>query len=209
MNSRKIRFALPLALLLSLAIASLAVGATQDHGKGPGWDWGKKKGHFIKWKDNRNTFRAFLTGRNEIPATHSRGTGRLTLTINADNTMSFELTYSGLANPATAAHVHFGQPFANGGVSFFFCGGGGKPACPPGNTTTPVTITGTVAAADVLAIPSQLLPAGDLVAIGEEIRAGFTYANIHTAVSPGGEIRGQLSGKRGFFFRGFFDDDDD
>ena len=205
MNGRRIRLAVPLALLLGLAVASLAIGATQDHGKGPpGWGKGKKSQSW--WKENRNTFRASLIGHNEIPATHSKGTGRLTLTINADNTMSFELTYSGLSNPATAAHVHFGQPFANGGVSFFFCGGGGKPACPPGNTTTPVTITGAIAATDVQAIPTQLLAANDLVAIGEVIREGFAYANIHTAVSPGGEIRGQLSGKHG---KGFWHGHDD
>jgi hypothetical protein len=55
-------------------------------------------------------------------------------------------------------------------------------------------VTGTVAAADVLAIPTQGLAAGDMAAIVAEMRAGFTYANVHTASSPGGEIRGQLRG---------------
>jgi hypothetical protein len=185
MKSRRIRLVLPAAALLSLVIASLAIASSQDHGKGQGW--GK----------NRNEFKAFLTGHNEVPATHSKATGRLSLKINDDNTMSFTLSYSGLANPATMAHVHFGQPLTNGGVSFFLCGGGGKPTCEAG-TTTPVSVTGTIAAADVQLIPTQLLPANDLAAIAEEIRAGFAYANVHTAISPGGEIRGQLHRKHGW-----------
>ena len=64
----------------------------------------------------------------------------------------------------------------------------------------PVTVTGTIAAADVLAVPSQGLAAGDLAAIVHEIRAGFTYANVHSANFGGGEIRGQLTGGHGNHF---------
>jgi hypothetical protein len=197
MNSRRIRLVIPAVLALSLVIASFAVAASQDGGKRKGWDNPKSQAW---WKQERNQFKAFLTGREEVPATRSRGTGRLSLTVNPDGTMSFELAYSGLANPATAAHVHFGQPGANGGVAFFLCGGGSKPACPAG-TTTPANVTGSIAASDVLAIPAQLLAAGDLAGIAEEMRAGFTYANIHTSVSPGGEIRGQVHGR---FDKGFW-----
>ena len=130
-----------------------------------------------------------------MPAIHTAATGQLKLTVNSDNTLSFELTYSGLTAPATAAHVHFAQPNVNGGVSFFFCGGA-KPACPAG-TTTPATVTGTVAAADVGAIPAQGLAAGDIAAIVSEIKAGFAYANVHNATFGGGEIRGQLGSDRG------------
>lgn len=232
MSSRRLRLALPLAALLGLAIASFALAGGGDHGKGNGWGkdfkvdvkidfnndgwpfkgngWGKVdlKGMAFA-KDSRNTFHAFLTGHQEIPATHSKGTGHLELTINSDNTIAFELTYSGLANPATAAHVHFGQPFANGGISFFLCGAPApKPACPPGNTSTPATVTGTIVAADVQAIPAQLLAAGDLVAVGEVIREGLAYANIHTGVSTGGEIRGQISGKKGKWWSSGGKDDD-
>ena len=181
MSSRRIRYALPAAIVLGLAIASFAIAATHGHGNGHG-----------KGNDDGNVFTASLNGHNETPAVHTKGTGNLTLTINADNTMSFTLTYSGLNNPALVAHVHFGQPNVAGGVVFFFCGGGGKPACPAG-TTTPATVTGTVTAADILAPANQGLAAGDIAGMIEEIRAGFAYANVHTSSSPGGEIRGQLS----------------
>ena len=179
MSGRRLRFVLPAMLVLGLVLASLAVAAGSDHGK-------KQK------KSDANQFTAVLKGHNEVPAVHTAGTGRLKLTVNDNNTLSFELTYSGLNAAAQASHVHFGQPNVNGGVSFFFCGGGGKPACPPGNTSSTVTVTGTVAPADVAGLATQGMPAGDLGAIVQEIRAGFAYANVHTTQSPGGEIRGQL-----------------
>jgi CHRD domain len=178
MRSRRIRFVLPVVIVLALGLVSFAVASTRGHGNG--------KGH-----DNGNVFTASLNGHNETPAVHTKGTGSLTLTINPDNTMSFTLTYSGLNNPALVAHVHFGQPNVAGNVVFYFCGGP-KPACPAG-TTTPATVTGTVTAADILAPAGQGLAAGDIAGMIEEIRAGFAYANVHTSSSPAGEIRGQLS----------------
>jgi CHRD domain len=175
----RIRYALPVAILLGLGIASLAIASTRDHGKS-------------KSNQTQTQFTAFLNGQSETPAVHTKGTGKLTLTINADNTMAYTLTYSGLNNPALVAHVHFAQPNVAGNVVFFLCGGGSKPACPPGTTTT-ATVTGTVAASDILAPLNQGLAAGDLAGAVQEIRAGLMYANIHTSSSPGGEIRGQLS----------------
>jgi CHRD domain-containing protein len=177
-------------LAASLVGGSLAIAASQ----------GPK--HHGPTFGGSNRFVAVLNGHNEVPAIHTNGTGKLTLTVNNDNTLSFELTYSNLSSPA---HVHFAQPNVNGGVSFFFCGGGGKPACPAGNTSTPVTVTGTVAATDVQAVTAQGLPAGDLGAILSEIRAGFAYANVHTTNFGGGEIRGQLSGNHGVFGHGWGD----
>jgi hypothetical protein len=175
MSSRRLRFVLPTVLVLGLIGASFAIAAGKDHG------------------NSSNQFKAKLNGHNETPAVHTAGRGKLVLTVNANNTLSYTLTYSGLNTAAGAAHVHFGQPNVAGGVSFFLCGGGSKPACPAGTSTT-ATVTGTVAAADVLAIPTQGLAAGDMAAIVAEMRAGFTYANVHTASSPAGEIRGQLRG---------------
>ena len=189
------RYVLPIALVIGLGVASLAVASTRDH-----------------HKSSQNQVTAFLNGHNETPAVHSSGTGKLTLTINADNTMSYTLTYSGLNNPATVAHVHIGQPNVSGGVVFFFCGGGTKVGtpCPAGNTTTPVSVSGTVTAADIVPQLTQGIQPGaaGLAAVVQEIRGGFAYANIHTAVSPAGEIRGQL-GSHGHDHGDDQDDDDD
>jgi CHRD domain len=179
MSSRRLRVVLPAMLVLGLAVVSLAVAAGADRGK----------------KKNGNQFTAVLAGHEEVPAVHTAGRGRLSLRVNDNSTLSYELSYAGLNAAAAAAHVHFGQPNVNGAVSFFLCGGGGKAACPAGTSST-ATVTGTIAPADVMAITTQGLAAGDLAAIVKEIRAGFAYANVHTGQSPGGEIRGQLNGQK-------------
>ena len=175
MSSRRLRFVLPVALVLALAGTSIAIAATRDHGNSGG---------------QATHFSTKMMGHNETPAVHTAATGTLSLTINADNTISYSETYSNLSSPVLFSHVHFGQPFVAGGVSFFLCGGGGKPACPQDTSAGPVT--GTVAAADVVGPVNQGIAAGNITAIIQEIRAGFAYANVHTMISPGGEIRGQL-----------------
>jgi CHRD domain len=42
------------------------------------------------------------------------------------------------------------------------------------------------------ATATQQLAAKDLAAVITAIRAAAAYANVHTSVSPGGEIRGQI-----------------
>jgi hypothetical protein len=140
--------------------------------------------------DSGRHFRAHLVGLEETPAIFTAGSGIFTAKVAQDDTrIDFELTYENLSGPAAVAHIHFGQRGVAGGVSFFFCGGGGKPACPASSSGT---VTGTVVAADVLGPAAQGIAAGDLAAILQMIRAGYSYANVHTAKHPSGEIRGQL-----------------
>src|SRR6266540_1721427 len=70
------------------------------------------------------------------------------------------------------------------------CGGGGRPACPDGPDHSG-EVTGTWTAADILAVPAQNVSAGDFAGILRILRAHEGYANIHTTLFPGGEIRGQ------------------
>ena len=134
-------------------------------------------------------FRADLRGRNEVPLTLSAARGRLALTVNDDDTsVHFVLEYAGLLTTVAAAHIHVGQPNVNGGVTVFFCGGGGRPACPP----LEGTVEGDFTANDVLALTSQQLDLHNLAKLLRAIRAGKTYANVHTLTSPAGEIRGQI-----------------
>jgi len=138
-------------------------------------------------------FRANLNTFEETPAIVGNGVGHLRLTLHDDMTMDFELTFSGLTGPAMVAHIHIGQRAVAGGVTIFFCGGGGRPAC-PGDSGT---VSGTITAADVMALPAQGIAAGDLAAVLRAMRRGDTYGNMHTAAHPGGEIRGQIRGGRG------------
>jgi hypothetical protein len=134
-------------------------------------------------------FSATLKGVNEVPALVTTATGTFTATLNADaSALDFVLTYDKLEGDPTAAHVHIGQVGVNGGVSFFFCGGGGKPACPP----APATITGTIVATDVIGPVGQGVNAGEFSKVVAMLRSGLTYANVHTTRFPGGAARGQV-----------------
>ena len=53
-------------------------------------------------------------------------------------------------------------------------------------------MTGTITAAQVLAVPAQGVTAGDFAGLVRIIRSGDAYANVHTTAHPGGEIRGQV-----------------
>ncbi|HYR19945.1 MAG TPA: CHRD domain-containing protein [Myxococcales bacterium] len=145
--------------------------------------------------DEGNRFRAHLVGTEETPAIFTAGSGTFTARVLGNDTrIEFTLTYENLTAPPLVAHVHFGQRNVAGGVSFFFCGGGGKPPCPASPSGT---ITGTVVAADVVGPTAQGIQPGDLAAILAMIRAGFGYANMHTPLHPGGEIRGQIKSTGG------------
>jgi len=140
-------------------------------------------------KDRESSFVAALSGYQETPTLSSNGRGRFSATVN-DKTSSiqYKLTYNGLATNVNVAHIHLGARGIAGGVAAFLCGGGGKPQCPP----TGGTVTGTFVAPDVVAIPTQGLPAGDFADLVRAVRAGATYANVHTTQFPAGEIRGQI-----------------
>ena len=144
---------------------------------------------FAVGADSGIRFRAELTGLEEVPANFSSATGFFSArAVDGDTAIEYELSYAGFATDVMASHVHFGQPNVNGGVSFFLCGGGGKPICPPRGGT----VTWTVLASDVVGPVNQGIVAGDLAAILQMMRDGFAYANVHTMRSPAGEIRGQI-----------------
>jgi CHRD domain len=135
-------------------------------------------------------FRASLTGFQEVPAISTKGQAELRLRLRDSSTLEFELRYSNLegGNPS-AAHIHLGQRGVNGAVVVFFCGGGGKPACP---ASTSGTVTGTIVPADIQVVPAQGIAANEFDELVAAIRAGVTYANIHNSTYGSGEIRGQI-----------------
>jgi hypothetical protein len=141
-------------------------------------------------------FTAGLNGYNEPPAVSTNGSGTFNARIDDEaDTITYELTYGGLNATAFAAHIHLGQRNVNGGVSAFLCGGGGKPPCPPG-TTEAGTVSGVIMPADVIGPTGQGIAAGEFEELVRAIRAGVTYANVHSSTQPGGEIRGQIRNGR-------------
>jgi hypothetical protein len=133
--------------------------------------------------------RADLNGYQEVNSISTTGEGRFTAHIDDEiQVITYELSYAELEGTTTTqAHIHFAQRSVNGAVHAFLCGGGGKPACP----ATQGTVTGEIHAADVLG-SDRGLEAGAFEEFVQAIRAGHTYANVHTSKWPGGEIRGQI-----------------
>lgn len=134
----------------------------------------------------QDTVRAQLHGFFEVPAISTTGSGELTGTLDADS-IEYTLSYAGIPTVVSAAHIHVGQKDVNGGVSAFLCGGGGKPACPPSGS-----VSGTITALDVIGPTGQGVGAGEFEELAAAMRAGVTYANVHSAQYGAGEIRGQI-----------------
>ena len=140
-------------------------------------------------------FGARLVSYEEVPALSNAAEGTFNMVIDAsDSSFDFELTYSGISGTgATQAHIHLGQKGVNGGITVFFCTNLGNG--PPGTPTCPAngTVTGTVTAANVIGPNGQGLAPGEFAELLAAIRAGAVYANVHSVLFPGGEIRGQLA----------------
>ena len=112
-------------------------------------------------------FSATLAGASEVPPKTAAGTGTATASLDTTTKMlTYDVEYSGLSGPATAAHFHGpAEPGANAGVVVPFA----APASP---------IKGTATLTD-----AQMA----------DLMAGKWYANVHTAANPAGEIRGQMT----------------
>ena len=149
--------------------------------------------------DQHGVFRSHLIGFREVPSVNSTAEGAFEARAASDNlSFDYALAFDGLQAPVTQSHIHFAQSRVNGPIIIWLCGTASNPG-PAGTQTCPQsgTIRGTITAANVLASPStQQLAAGDLADMLRAMRVGAAYVNVHTAVSPGGEIRGQV-----FLFR--------
>jgi CHRD domain len=145
-----------------------------------------------------NNAKAKLIGFEEVPAVSTVASGKFEAKINrSEQRIDYRLSFEDLEANSLFAHIHLGQRTANGGVSVFLCGGGDKPPCP----LTSGTVEGTIDPADVIGPANQGIAAGEFDELVRAIRAGVTYANVHSTKFPGGEIRGQIDAGGG-------DDDD-
>ena len=140
----------------------------------------------------------FLTGYEEVPSVSTVATGTFDARISKDESqIDWELSYSDLEGTVQQAHIHFGQKGVNGGISVWLCGNAAPPAIvpPPGTQPCPpppATISGTATAAQVVGPAGQGIAAGEFAELIRAMRAGKTYANVHSTKFPGGEIRSQL-----------------
>lgn len=142
-----------------------------------------------------STAHASLIGYGEVPslASHARGTFDATI---SPGTLTYQLTYQGLDAPVTQSHIHIAQKGVNGGVIVFLCGTATNPG-PAGTPTCPGptsgTVTGMITALNVIGPSSQDISPGQFDELIRAMKAGVTYANVHSTKFPAGEIRGQIS----------------
>jgi hypothetical protein len=144
-----------------------------------------------------DSIREELTGYEEDPlvlSTTGNGSFRARISESREE-ISYRLRYADLEGNITQAHIHLGGAAQSGGISVFLCSNladppPGTPACPP----APGEVSGTLEAADVIGPVPQGIDPGEFDELVDAIRAGVTYANVHTSKYPGGEIRAQLEG---------------
>jgi len=145
--------------------------------------------------------RATLTAIKEVLTCFSGGSGDFVAVIRPGETaIDYQLSYENLSGTVTQAHIHFGKRFEQGGIVAFLCSNvtppppdlpANTPACPVPSGV----VTGTLDASSIIGRASgQGINAGELNKVIDAIqfRAGFTYANVHSSLCPGGEIRGQI-----------------
>lgn len=135
-------------------------------------------------------------------AISSKASGRFKATIDDNGKMiHYELSYDGLESAVTQAHIHFGQRHSVGGIVAWLCqttlvppppAAAAVPTCPQSGT-----VSGTITPAQVLAVTGQGIDPEQFDELVSAIRAGATYANVHTQTFAPGEIRGQLHGGHG------------
>ena len=167
--------------VLGLAVATVCVGSASADDR----------------RHREEVVRARLIGLNEVPSVSTVARGRFKAVIDEEaGTITFTLSYSALEAPVTQAHIHVGQRHTNGGVSVFFCTNLAPPpgvpvpqACPQG----PTEISGTLTQADVLGPAGQGVAANEFAELLRAIRAGATYANVHSEKFQLGEIRGPIT----------------
>jgi hypothetical protein len=148
--------------------------------------------------DQKRDFETDMVGYEEVPAVSTTGNGQVDVEVARDGqSLRFVLHYRALESPVTQSHIHFGQKSVNGGISVFFCsnlgnGPAGTPPCPQPAPGEMATVEGTRTAADVVGPAAQGIAPGEFDELVRALRAGVTYANVHSQQWPAGEIRGQF-----------------
>lgn len=132
--------------------------------------------------DDRERFRATLTGAAEVPPKTTTASGTTSFFIEGDE-LHYTLDVQGITG-AIAAHIHSGAAGVNGPpVVFLF-----QSAAPGVNVQAGALAAGAVDATDM--IPSAGVSYDSMLSL---MRSGNAYVNVHTVANPPGEIRGQIA----------------
>ena len=115
--------------------------------------------------DENDTVTAHLTGDKEVPSVQTNATGKSTIKVEEDKSISGKVTVEGFT--PTAAHIHQGPPDKVGPVII------------------PLEKTGK----NTFSVPAhKKLTDAQFAAFKE----GNLYVNVHSKKYPGGEVRAQM-----------------
>jgi hypothetical protein len=121
-----------------------------------------------------------MSAANERPTPNaSTATGSAVYSLTG-NILSFTVTVNGLSGPATLSHIHVGNSGVAGGVIVPFVTG----SVASGNVTS-----GTIDLSATISNGTSTITGDSLKVL---LNSGNAYTNVHTALNPGGEIRGQI-----------------
>ncbi|MFL1675014.1 CHRD domain-containing protein [Paenibacillus dendritiformis] len=130
------------------------------------------------------TFRAILSGRNEVPPVRTIASGNASFELSSNRTqLRFRLVIRNI-NRVTQAHIHLGRRGQNGPIVAFLFG-----PSKFGISVRRGVIRGVLTSRDLIG-PLKGKTIRDLI---REIERGNAYVNVHTIQFPDGEIRGQIT----------------
>lgn len=162
--------------------------------------------------EGNRKFREFLSGLNEAPnviSTTATGTFRAEISDD-ETTIKYTLTFNNLEGDVRQAHIHIGLPQNSGGIVLWLCDSDANPSplakTPACNSHDPLDlrngmVTGTLTQEDVQSLPANGIAgatattAGEFAEVVALVRAGKTYANVHSVKFPAGEVRAQLENR--------------
>ena len=137
--------------------------------------------------DDGKTFRATLTGREEVPPVTTDGSASAVFRLRDDGSIAYELRATGPLVGVTQAHIHLGAYIQNGPVVAFLL-----PLHSEGTNFErgDLIARGTLVDSNVIArLPGFEPSISNLV---QRMRQGRAYANLHTTNNQAGEVRGQI-----------------
>lgn len=130
------------------------------------------------------TFKAVLSGGNEVPVVVTGSVGTATVTWDTvTRTGTYRVDVWNMPITTTASHIHVGPAGGGGPVVINF-------TVPQGGPSNDYALQGTFGCSDVTNRPTQGINSCD--DFEQSLVQNNTYVNVHSALNPGGEIRGQL-----------------
>jgi hypothetical protein len=142
-----------------------------------------------------------MTGYEETALTlNTTGSGDFKAIVSADGTsIQYMLMYRDLSSPATQAHIHFGRPAITGGIVLWLCANTPLPPRRPlsrylSHVPLPADHHPHADRRRCRWVSGQGIDAGTagFAQMVAALRTGSAYANVHTTLRPGGEVRGRI-----------------